>query len=62
MLFCCPRCQREEEIVRDPPRPRSMKCHVAMIPPSDYSQVLMSPYTAIVRIRTIGETYGTTCH
>jgi hypothetical protein len=29
-----------------------------MLPPSNYSQIAMSPYTAIVRMRTIGETYG----
>jgi hypothetical protein len=35
-----------------------MKCRVEMIPPSDYSQVSMSPYTAIVRMRTISERCG----
>jgi len=57
MLFCCPQCKREEEIILDRD-PRCMKCHVEMIPPSDYSQVCMSPYTAIVRMNTISETYG----
>jgi hypothetical protein len=32
-----------------------------MTPPSDYSQVSMSPYTAIVRMRTISETCGSDC-
>jgi hypothetical protein len=57
MLFCCPRCQREEEIVEDR-NPRCMKCRVEMIPPSDYSQVWMSPYTTIVRMNTISESVG----
>jgi len=57
MFFCCPRCQREEEIIGDR-KPRCMKCHVEMIPPSDYSQVSMSPYTAIVRMRTVSERCG----
>lgn len=57
MLFCCPRCEREEEIVLDR-KPRCMKCGVEMLPPSDYSQVWMSPYTAIIRMRTIREMCG----
>jgi hypothetical protein len=30
-----------------------------MIPASDYSELWMSPYTAIIRMRTISETHGT---
>ena len=58
MLFCCPRCQREEEIIADR-KPHCKKCHIEMIPPSDYSQIWMSPYTAIVRMRTLSERCGT---
>ncbi len=57
MLFCCPRCQREEEIIGDR-NPSCMNCRVEMVPPSDYSQVSMSPYTAIVRMKTISERCG----
>jgi len=35
-----------------------MNCRVEMVPPSDYSQVSMSPYTAIVRMKTISERCG----
>lgn len=35
-----------------------MKCGVEMVPPSDYSSVSMSPYTAIVRMNTISERCG----
>jgi hypothetical protein len=38
-------------------RPVLRNCGVEMIPPSDYSQVSMSPYTAIVRMRTISEKF-----
>src|ERR1700685_1338420 len=58
MLFCCPRCKREEEIIADS-KPHCKKCHIEMIPPSDYSQIWMSPYTAIVRMRTLSERCGT---
>lgn len=58
MRFCCPNCSRDEEIVVDR-TPRCRVCLVEMIPASDYSQLWMSPYTAIVRMRTISETYGT---
>jgi len=47
----------EEEIILDL-NPRCMKCDVDMLRPSDYSQVSMSPYTAIIRMRTISEKYG----
>ena len=57
MLFCCPRCQREEEIIGDR-NPSCMNCRAEMVPPSDYSQVSMSPYTAIVRMKTISERCG----
>jgi hypothetical protein len=57
MQFLCPNCGREEEIVEDR-NPRCRFCSVEMIPPSDYSQVWMSPSFAIRRMRTINETYG----
>lgn len=38
--------------------PRCMKCRVGMLPPSDYSQVAMSPYTAITRMNTLSERCG----
>lgn len=57
MLFCCPECQREEEIVLDR-KPCCLKCGVAMVPPSDYSRVSMSPYTAIIRMNAISERCG----
>jgi hypothetical protein len=57
MLFCCPQCQSEEEIILDR-KPHCMKCGVEMVPPSDYSCVSMSPYTAIVRMNTISERCG----
>jgi len=57
MLFCCPQCQSEEEIILER-KPRCMKCGVEMVPPSDYSCVFMSPYTAIVRMNTISERCG----
>lgn len=57
MVFCCPWCQLEEEIIGDR-NPRCMKCRIEMIPPSDYSQVWMSPYTAIERMETISERDG----
>src|SRR6267378_168786 len=57
MHFCCPRCGREEEIILDR-NPRCIKCGVEMVPPSDYSQISMSPYTAIIRMRTISERSG----
>jgi hypothetical protein len=58
MRFCCPSCSRDEEILVDR-KPRCLVCSMTMIPASDYSQLWMSPYTAIVRMRTISETYGT---
>src|SRR5215471_19909800 len=57
MLFCCPRCEGEEEIILDR-NPRCTKCGVEMVPASDYSEVSMSPYTAIVRMRTLSERCG----
>lgn len=33
-------------------------CRVTMIPPSKYSEVLMSPYTAIIRMNTLSERCG----
>ena len=57
MLFCCPQCQRQEEIILDR-NPCCRRCKVEMAPPSDYSQVWMSPYTAIVRMNTISESCG----
>ena len=58
MRFHCPNCSRDEEIVGDR-TPRCLACCVKMIPASDYSQLWMSPYTAIIRMRTISETHGT---
>jgi len=57
MKFLCPVCRREEEIIGDR-NPRCRFCGVEMIPPSNYSQVWMSPSFAIRRMRTINETYG----
>src|SRR5713101_2854422 len=57
MRFCCPDCGRSEEILADL-KPRCLFCRVEMIGPSDYSEVWMSPYIAITRLRTISETYG----
>jgi hypothetical protein len=58
MRFCCPKCGRDEEILSDR-EPRCLFCGVGMIGASDYSELWMSPYTAIVRMRTISEKYGT---
>jgi hypothetical protein len=57
MRFHCPNCSRDEEILVDR-TPRCLVCRVEMIPASDYSELWMSPYTAIIRMRTISETYG----
>jgi hypothetical protein len=57
MKFCCSNCGREEEIILDR-TPRCLSCDGEMIAASDYSVLWMSPYTAIVRMQTIGETYG----
>ncbi len=58
MRFCCPKCGRDEEILSDR-KPRCPFCSVDMIGASDYSELWMSPYIAIVRMRTISERYGT---
>lgn len=58
MKFSCPNCQLVEEIIGDR-KPLCLRCHVEMIPASDYSKLWMSPYTAIMRMVTIQETYGT---
>jgi len=57
MLFSCPRCDREEEIILDR-KPPCRRCGNEMTPASDYSQVWMSPYTAIVRMRALSERCG----
>lgn len=57
MLFCCPQCEQEEEIILDR-KPRCMKCGIEMVPPSDYSRVSMSPYNAIARMRTLSDRCG----
>lgn len=57
MTFCCPGCGREEEILVDR-KPRCLFCRVEMIAASDYSELWMSPCTAIKRMRTISETFG----
>lgn len=57
MRFCCPSCGREEYIFGDQ-HPRCLACGDEMAPASDYSELWMSPYIAIVRMRTISETYG----
>jgi hypothetical protein len=57
MRFCCPNCGRDEEILVDR-KPRCLFCRVEMIEASDYSELWMSPYIAITRMRTISETYG----
>jgi uncharacterized protein (DUF983 family) len=57
MKFRCPNCGRTEEILVDL-QPRCRACHTEMLAPSDYSQVSMSPYIAIVRMKTISETVG----
>jgi hypothetical protein len=57
MNFCCPNCGREEEILLDR-KPHCRFCRVEMLLPSDYSEVWMSPYITIIRMKTISETYG----
>jgi hypothetical protein len=57
MKFCCPECCREEEIVADR-KPCCLVCRVGMVAASDYSQVWMSPAIAIIRMKTISETFG----
>lgn len=57
MRFCCPSCGQEEEIILDR-TPRCRDCGAEMIRESDYSELWMSPYIAIVRMKTISETYG----
>ena len=57
MMFCCPSCGREEEILLDR-HPRCLFCSDEMVPASNYSEFWMSPYIAITRMRTISETYG----
>jgi hypothetical protein len=57
MRFCCPDCGRNEEILVDR-KPSCLFCCVEMIAASDYSELWMSPYIAITRMRTISRTYG----
>jgi hypothetical protein len=57
MKFCCPKCGRDEQILSDR-QPHCLFCGVDMIGASDYSELWMSPSTAIARMRTISETYG----
>lgn len=57
MRFCCPNCGRDEEILVDR-KPRCQFCNVEMAAESDYSELWMSPYTAIIRMKTISETHG----
>ncbi len=57
MRFRCPDCGRNEEILRDL-KPRCLFCRTEMTVASDYSELLISPYIAIVRMKTISETYG----
>ena len=57
MMFCCPSCGREEEILLDR-HPRCLFCSDEMISASNYSEFWMSPYSAIKRMRTISERYG----
>ncbi len=57
MKFLCPNCGREEEVIGDP-KPPCRFCRVEMIPPSNYSELWISPLFAIARMRTISETYG----
>jgi uncharacterized protein YlzI (FlbEa/FlbD family) len=57
MKFRCAECGRTEEILVDL-QPRCLSCRAEMIAASDYSQVWMSPWTTIVRMKTLGETVG----
>lgn len=57
MKFLCPNCGREEEVIGDR-SPRCRFCLTKMIPPSDYSELWISPLFAIKRMRTISETHG----
>jgi hypothetical protein len=57
MQFCCPSCGRDEEILLDR-TPCCLVCNVEMTAASDYSNVWMSPYTALIRMQTIWDTYG----
>jgi hypothetical protein len=57
MKFSCPKCGRDEEIILDR-KPWCRHCFVLMIPPSDYSQLWMSPYIAIRRMSSISEKHG----
>src|ERR1700694_2790594 len=56
--FCCPNCGRAEEILVDR-HPLCMQCRVEMIPASDYSELWMSPYVAVTRMKVTNETHGT---
>src|ERR1700730_17664368 len=58
MRFSCPNCGSDEEILLDL-KPLCLRCCVEMIAASDYSELWMSPYTAIRRMATIGERNGT---
>ncbi len=57
MIFCCPNCGRDEEILLDR-NPSCVFCRVEIIAASNYSELWMSPYIAIKRMATISETYG----
>jgi hypothetical protein len=57
MRFCCPNCGRDEEVLLDQ-NPSCRFCRIKMIAASKYSELWMSPYIAIIRMRTISETYG----
>jgi hypothetical protein len=57
MRFRCPNCGRDEEVVLDR-NPSCRFCRIEMLGASNYSELWMSPYIAITRMRTISETYG----
>src|SRR5258708_1126048 len=57
MRFCCPNCGRDEEVLLDR-NPSCLFCRIEMIAASKYSELWMSPYIAIIRMKTISETYG----
>jgi hypothetical protein len=57
MRFRCPNCGRDEEVLLDR-NPSCLICRTEMIAASNYSDLWMSPFIAITRMRTISETYG----
>jgi hypothetical protein len=57
MRFHCPTCDSDEEILVES-KPLCLVCHVEMVEASNYSELWMSPYIAITRMKTIRETYG----